>query len=121
MHAWRPGFGKPRGPVRVDFEADKADPFGPSKRDELHVSPVLATDLVERSRYLAQGGDLGGLHEHLEYVADAKGRLLQGVECHREHLGVMALEQSKLVEPALLVVVGRPDQFFRRLDRRTGR
>src|SRR6187402_62992 len=61
-------------------------------RERLHVAAILAADVVERVRDLAERAHLHGLEQLLEDVAVAGGDLLQPPQCPRRFGAVPYLE-----------------------------
>ena len=76
-----------------------------------HVPPVLAADLEERVRQLAQRADPGRPHQLVEHVALAGGHVLQPADGRLGLARVPGLEVGQPGQLALLLRLGGPGQL----------
>ena len=81
-------------------------------RDGLHVSAVLATDVVQRIRHLAQGGMLDTLHQGLETILATACHRLEAGELRATFISMDLVEVANGGDLRSLFLLARPRELY---------
>src|SRR5690606_38558287 len=100
----------PEAISNAEFTIGRASPC--TRRDELHIAPILAADFVQRAGYPAERTGLDGVHQFRKHVASRSGDFLQARDRVGTFLGVLGIESCHIFYLGILFGNRRPDEFL---------